>query len=98
MIAFVKFIYNCIKIFLIDKNTVIRGGFFMNFNNENNIMNNKSIDSNARKALEQYKLEISSELNNFSSDEFPYVGGIATRKLVELGEKALINEYNNKQS
>ncbi|WP_243139912.1 small, acid-soluble spore protein, alpha/beta type [Romboutsia faecis] len=70
----------------------------MNFNNENNIMNNKSIDSNARKALEQYKLEISSELNNFSSDEFPYVGGIATRKLVEMGERALINEYNNKQN
>ena len=39
MVAFVKFIYNCIKIFLIDKNTVIRGGFFMNFNNENNIIN-----------------------------------------------------------
>ncbi|WP_122641179.1 MULTISPECIES: small, acid-soluble spore protein, alpha/beta type [unclassified Romboutsia] len=58
-------------------------------------MNNKLIDNNAKKALQQYKLEISSELNNFSSDAFPYVGGIATRKLVEIGEKELINEYNN---
>lgn len=67
----------------------------MNVNMENKTINNKLINENAKKALEQYKLEISSELNNFSSDEFPYVGGIATRKLVELGEKALINEYNN---
>lgn len=66
----------------------------MNFNNEYKIVNNESISSNAKKALEQYKLEISSELNNFSSDEFPYVGGIATRKLVEIGERELINEYN----
>lgn len=67
----------------------------MNVNMENKTINNKLINENAKKALEQYKMEISSELNNFSSDEFPYVGGIATRKLVELGEKALINEYNN---
>lgn len=67
----------------------------MNINMENKTINNKLINENAKKALEQYKMEISSELNNFSSDEFPYVGGIATRKLVELGEKALINEYNN---
>lgn len=67
----------------------------MNVNMENKTINNKLINENAKKALEQYKVEISSELNNFSSDEFPYVGGIATRKLVELGEKALINEYNN---
>ena len=67
----------------------------MNVNMENKTINNKLINENAKKALEQYKVEISSELNNFSNDEFPYVGGIATRKLVELGEKALINEYNN---
>ena len=67
----------------------------MNVNMENKTINNKLINENAKKALEQYKVEISSELNNFSSDEFPYVGGIATRKLVELGENALINEYNN---
>ncbi|MGL5329707.1 MAG: small, acid-soluble spore protein, alpha/beta type [Peptostreptococcaceae bacterium] len=68
----------------------------MNFNNTNKISNNKSIDTNAKKALEQYKLEISSELNNFSSDQYPYVGGLATRKLIEIGEKTLINEYNHK--
>lgn len=66
----------------------------MNFDNEYKIMNNELISSNAKKALEQYKLEISSELNNFSSDEFPYVGGVATRKLVDIGERELINEYN----
>lgn len=71
----------------------------MNFTIENNIMNNKSIESNAKKALAQYKVEIGSELNNFSSDEFstPYVGGLATRKLVEIGEKELIKQYTNKK-
>lgn len=71
----------------------------MNFTIENNIMNNKSIESNAKKALAQYKVEIGSELNNFSSDEFstPYVGGLATRKLVEMGEKELLKQYNNKK-
>lgn len=71
----------------------------MNFTIENNIMNNKSIESNAKKALAQYKVEIGSELNNFSSDEFstPYVGGLATRKLVEMGEKELIKQYTNKK-
>lgn len=71
----------------------------MNFEIENKIMNNKSIESNAKAALKQYKLEIASELNNFSSDQFstPYVGGLATRKLVEIGEQELIKQYNNKK-
>lgn len=71
----------------------------MNFETENKIMNNKSIESNAKVALNQYKLEIASELNNFSSDQFstPYVGGLATRKLVEMGEQELIKQYNNKK-
>lgn len=70
----------------------------MNFELDTKIMNNKSIESNARIALNQYKLEIGSELNNFSSDQFstPYVGGMATRKLVEIGEQELIKQYNNK--
>lgn len=71
----------------------------MNFDIENNIMKNKSIESNARKALNQYKLEIGSELNNFSSDQYPspLVGGIATRELVKLGEEELIRQYSNKK-
>lgn len=71
----------------------------MNFDIENKIMNNKSIESNAKVALSQYKLEIASELNNFSSDEFPtpYLGGLATRKLVEMGEEELIRQYSNKK-
>lgn len=71
----------------------------MNFELENKIMNNKSIETNARIALNQYKLEIASELNNFSSDEFssPYFGGLATRKLVEIGEEELLKQYNNKK-
>lgn len=70
----------------------------MDINTENRIMNNKNIESNARKALDQYKLEIASELNNFSSDEFatPYVGGLATRKLVQMGEEELISQYTPK--
>lgn len=72
----------------------------MDFNIEKNIMNNKSIESNARKALNQYKLEIGSELNNFSSDEFstPYIGGLATRKLVEIGKKELLEKYSSKNN
>lgn len=57
---------------------------------------NKLNNSNAKKALNQYKLEISSELNNFSSDEFNYKINNHTKKLSNLNEKTLINEYNNK--
>lgn len=62
----------------------------------NNINNNENINNNAKKALQQYKLEISSELNNFSSDQYPYIGGLATKSLVDIGEKALIEQYNKK--
>lgn len=68
----------------------------MNYNTENRIMNNKNIESNAKKALSQYKLEIGSELNNFSKEDVPYLGGLATRKLVEMGEELLITQYGNK--
>ena len=58
-------------------------------NIEKNIMNNPKIQSNARKALEQYKVEIGS----FDKEEVPYLGGLATRKLVQMGEEMLINKY-----
>lgn len=66
----------------------------MNYNTENTIMNNKNIESNAKKALSQYKLEIGNELNNFKNDDVPYLGGLATRKLVEMGEEMLVAKYN----
>ncbi|MGL5347021.1 MAG: hypothetical protein ACRDA3_06695 [Peptostreptococcaceae bacterium] len=68
----------------------------MNSNTENRIMNNKKIESNAKMALDQYKLEIGNELNDFNKDEVPYLGGLATKKLVEMGEELLLNKYNNK--
>ena len=68
----------------------------MNYNIENRIMNNKKIESNAKMALDEYKLEIGNELNDFNKDEVPYLGGLATRKLVKIGEELLINKYNNK--
>ncbi len=67
----------------------------MDYNTENRIMNNKSIESNAKKALNQYKLEIGDELTNFDKKDAPYLGGFSTRKLVEFGENLLINQYNN---
>lgn len=71
----------------------------MDYNTEKNIMNNKNIESNAKQALSQYKLEIASELNNFSSDEFsaPYVGGLATRNLVKMGEEEELRQYSPKK-
>ena len=57
---------------------------------------NKINNLNAKKALENFKLEISSELNNFSSDEFNYKFNNHTKNIQNLNEKTLINEYNNK--
>jgi hypothetical protein len=70
----------------------------MDFNIEKNIMNNKSIESNAKKALSQYKLEISNELDDFSSNQSdtPFIGGLATRKLVQMGENQLLKQYQSK--
>lgn len=69
----------------------------MDYNTENRIMQNRSIESNAKRALNQYKLEIGSELNDFNKDEVPYLGGLATRKLVEMGEELLVAKYGNKK-
>lgn len=71
----------------------------MNYDTEKRIMTNKNIDSNARRALSQYKLEIGNELNDFSNNksEVPYLGGLATRKLVEMGERQLLEQYKNKK-
>ncbi len=73
--------------------------------------------NNAREALNNLKMEISSELGyyyNLRTDKIEdglqqgtldgmaenikagvEVGGMTSRKLVEMGEKALINKHNN---
>lgn len=56
---------------------------------------NKTNNLNAKQALENFKLEISSELNNFSSDEFNYKINSNMKNISNLDEKTLINEYNN---
>lgn len=69
----------------------------------------KNINPNAIKALNQMKYEIASELgigNAFSEDKGEvdsgknvfyggYVGGTMTKKLVEMGEKELMNRRKN---
>lgn len=68
-------------------------------------MSNQFIDSNAKKALDQMKLEISSEItreSNILNDNMPIdsigisarVGGQMSKKLVEIGEKELLKKYN----
>ncbi|MEF9992435.1 MAG: hypothetical protein RRZ84_08035 [Romboutsia sp.] len=64
----------------------------MNFNIENDIVRNKYIESNAKRALVQYRLELASELNNFSSDQYPnpYLGEISTQGIINIGDGELI--------
>ncbi|MEF9992406.1 MAG: alpha/beta-type small acid-soluble spore protein [Romboutsia sp.] len=73
-------------------------------------MENKSTNPNAKKALNQLKLEIAGELglssghidgayntsyqNGFMGGR---VGGQMSKRLVEMGEQELIRMYNNKQ-
>lgn len=66
----------------------------------------KSIDPNAKRALEHMKQEIGNELgvaNNLKNENSidniftaGPVGGLMTRKLVEMGEKQLINKELDK--
>lgn len=72
-------------------------------------MARKLVDENARMALNQMKIECSNEIGaninhidngaNMTSESVGgmcgYVGGMMTRKLIEMGEKELINKYNN---
>lgn len=68
-------------------------------------MSNKSIDSNAKTALNEMKIEIASELSsgtNLLDDCNPVdsiglsarVGGQMSKKLVEMGERELLKRYN----
>ena len=73
-------------------------------------MANKPADPNAKAALNQMKLEIASELGIENSTEYGAnktsyhngeiggrVGGQMSRKLVEMGEEALLRQYNSKK-
>lgn len=72
-------------------------------------MTNKPANPNAKAALNQMKLEISTELgvatkNIDGAQDTAYqngiiggrVGGQMSKRLVEMGEEALIRQYNNK--
>lgn len=65
----------------------------------------KPVDSNAKLALNQMKMEISQELlndSNIKNDSNPIdsiglsgrVGGQMSKKLVEMGERELLKRYN----
>jgi hypothetical protein len=65
----------------------------------------RPVNPNAAKALEQLKLEIANDLgieNNLHDKNHPInniftagpVGGVMTRKLVEMGERNLIDKEN----
>ena len=73
-------------------------------------MANKYVDSNARKALQEMKLEIANELgveanNKYGSNNTSYsngqlggrVGGQMSKRLVEMGQQALLKQYNSKK-
>lgn len=73
-------------------------------------MANKPADPNAKAALNQMKLEIASELGIENTDEYGAnktsyhngeiggrVGGQMSRRLVAMGEEALLREYNSKK-
>ena len=71
---------------------------------------NKPVDPNAKAALNQMKLEIASELGienstEYGADKTSYhngeiggrVGGQMSRRLVAMGEEALLRQYNSKK-
>ena len=73
-------------------------------------MANKPVDPNAKLALNQMKLEIADELgmeakNQYGANETSYhngekggnLGGLMSRRLVQMGEEILLREYNNKK-
>lgn len=73
-------------------------------------MANKPLVSNAKQALNEMKLEIANELgplnlnleqSNISfnkNEDIPgSLGAVMSKKLVQMGEKILLREYNNKK-
>ena len=73
-------------------------------------MANKYVYPNAKKALQEMKLEIANELgtqtsNKYGSNNTAYengllggrVGGLMSKRLVEMGQQALLKQYNSKK-
>ena len=73
-------------------------------------MANKPADPNAKAALNQMKLEVASELGienstEYGADKTSYhngeiggrVGGQMSKRLVAMGEEALLRQYNSKK-
>ncbi len=54
-------------------------------------MANKPLNPNAKEALDKMKMEIAKDLNSTLTTTGK-VGGTMTRKLVEMGEKQLIED------
>ncbi len=72
-------------------------------------MSNKNVNPNAKKALEEMKLEIANEIgveanNKYGSNNTSYensqlggrVVGFMSKRLVKMSQKALIKQYNSK--
>lgn len=57
-------------------------------------MTRQQPDLNARKALEKMKLEIANDFN-INLEDIGKVGGTMTRKLVEMGEKQLVEDEDS---
>ena len=73
-------------------------------------MANKYVNPNAKKALQEMKLEIANELGveaniKYGSNTTSYsngqlggrVGGQMSKRLVEMGQQALLKQYNSKK-
>lgn len=73
-------------------------------------MANKNVNPNAKKALEEMKLEIANEIgvetnNKYVSNNTSYengqlggrVGGLMSKRFVEMGQQALLKQYNSKK-
>ena len=73
-------------------------------------MAKKIVNPNAKKALQDIKLEIANELgaetsNKYGSNNTSYengqlggrVGGLMSKRLVEMGQQALLKQYNSKK-
>ena len=73
-------------------------------------MANKNVNPNAKKALEEMKLEIANEIgvetnNKYGSNNTSYengqlggrVGGQMSKRLVEMREQGLVKKYKSKK-
>ena len=73
-------------------------------------MAKKIVNQNAKKALQDMKLEIANELgaetrNKYGSNNTSHangqlggrVGGLMSKRLVEMGQQALLKQYNSKK-